>query len=198
MNVKKVAIAGAGGIGSNLLAIFFDYGFNRKQFNYADIVVDLFDDDTVDVKNLLHQNFKLDDIGKYKVEVLEDKYVVNGHKRRMTESDFKNYDLIFCCVDSMTFRKALYEYGWNKKDSGLFWIDGRCTSRQGCLFNSDIPKEQLLPYINDSKEEAGCLLAYEKTENISHTLPTIVAGMMVQTFLNKLRGYTTFKNLFMI
>jgi molybdopterin/thiamine biosynthesis adenylyltransferase len=198
MSIKKIAIAGAGGIGSNLLAIFFDYGFNRKQFNYADMVVDIYDDDTVDVKNLLHQNFKLDDVGEYKVSVLEDKYVVNGIKKRMTEKDFKNYDLIFSCVDSMAFRKTLYEYGWEKGKDKLFWIDGRCTSRQGALLNSDIPKEILQQYIDDTQEEGGCLLAYEKEENISHALPTVVAGMMVQSFLNKLRGQRTSKMIFMV
>jgi molybdopterin/thiamine biosynthesis adenylyltransferase len=195
---NKIAIAGAGGIGSNLLAILFDYGFNRKQFNYADLEVDIWDDDTVDVKNLLHQNFKLDDIGKYKVSVLEDKYVVNGIKKRMTDKDFKKYDVVFSCVDSMPFRKTLYEYGWDKGKDKLFWIDGRCTSRQGALFNSDMPRETLLPYIDSSQEEGGCLLAYEKEQNISHTLPTIVAGMMVQAFLNKLRNQRTSKAIFMV
>lgn len=199
MNIERIAIAGAGGIGSNLLAILFDYGYNRKQFNYSKLVIDLYDDDTVDLKNLLHQNFKLDDIGRYKVDVLEDKYVVNGLKCRMTTDDFKDYDLIFSCVDSMEFRKKLYEYSWTQdKDKKLFWIDGRCTSRQGALFNSDIPKETLEQYINDSKEEGGCLLAYEKEENISHTLPSVVAAMMVQAFLNKLRNQRTSKMVFMV
>jgi molybdopterin/thiamine biosynthesis adenylyltransferase len=195
---KKIGIAGAGGIGSNLLAIFFDYGFNRKQFDYAAMQVDIFDDDTVDLKNLLHQNFKLDDVGQHKVSVLEEKYVVNGIKKRMTVKDFKNYDMIFSCVDSMPFRKALYDYGWAAGKNKLFWVDGRCTSRQGALFNSDLPKEQLQPYVDSSQEEGGCLLAYEKDQNISHTLPTIVAGMMVQAFLNKLRGQQTFKSVFMV
>jgi sRNA-binding regulator protein Hfq len=168
---KKIGIAGAGGIGSNLLAIFFDYGFNRKQFDY---------------------------VGQHKVSVLEEKYVVNGIKKRMTVKDFKNYDMIFSCVDSMPFRKALYDYGWVAGKNKLFWVDGRCTSRQGALFNSDLPKEQLQPYVDSSQEEGGCLLAYEKDQNISHTLPTIVAGMMVQAFLNKLRGQQTFKSVFMV
>lgn len=198
MKIDKIAIAGAGGIGSNLVAILFDYGVNRKQFNYAGIDVDIYDDDTVDMKNLLHQNFKLDDIGRYKVDVLEEKYVVNPVRRRMTVEDFKDYDVIFSCVDSMTFRKSLYEYGWTSEGQKLFWIDGRCTSRQGALFNSDLAKSVLEPYVDDSKEEGGCLLAYEKEENISHTIPTIVAGMMVQTFLNRLRSQQTFKHIFMI
>ena len=198
MKFKKLAIAGAGGIGSNLLAILFDYGFNRKQFDYSEISVDMYDDDTVDLTNLLHQNYKIDDIGKHKVSVMEEKYVVNGIPQRMTEEDFKKYDLIFCCVDNMPFRKALYEYSWESDKDKLFWVDGRCTSRQGAVFTSDLPKETLTTYIDSSKEEGGCLLAYEKEQNISHTLPVIVAGMMVQAFLNKLRDQKTSKLIFMV
>jgi molybdopterin/thiamine biosynthesis adenylyltransferase len=197
METKKIAIVGAGGIGSNLLAILFDYGFNRKQFDYVGMQVDIFDDDTVDVKNLLHQNFHIDDVGRYKVNVLEEKYVVNGIKKRMTVADFKNYDVVFSCVDNMPFRKSLYKYGWDNPGK-LFWVDGRCSSRQGALFNSDLPQSMLLPYLDDSQDEAGCLLSYEKEQNISHTLPLIVAGMMVQNFLNKMRGGSTFRNIFMI
>jgi molybdopterin/thiamine biosynthesis adenylyltransferase len=198
MKLDKIAIAGAGGIGSNLLSILFDYGYNRKQFSYMDVEVDIYDDDTVDIKNLLHQNFKIDDVGKHKVKVLEDKYIASGITRRMTEEDFHKYNVIFSCVDSMPFRKSLYEYGWSVGKDSLFWIDGRCTSRQGALFTSDMLKPALEPFIDSSQEEGGCLLAYEKEQNISHTLPTIVAGMMVQAYLNKLRGQQTFKSVFMV
>jgi molybdopterin/thiamine biosynthesis adenylyltransferase len=198
MKLDKIAIAGAGGIGSNLLGILFDYGYNRKQFSYMDTEVDIYDDDTVDIKNLLHQNFKIDDVGKHKVKVLEDKYIVHGITRRMTVDDFSKYNVIFSCVDSMAFRKSLYEYGWSTSKDALFWVDGRCTSRQGALLTSDALKPALEPFINDSQEEGGCLLAYEKEQNISHTLPTVVAAMMVQAYLNKLRGQQTFKSVFMV
>jgi hypothetical protein len=192
MKFNKIAVAGAGGIGSNLIAILFDYGFNRKQFDYAKLDIDVYDNDTVDVKNLLHQNFKPEDIGKYKVKILEDKYVVNGITSRMQPEDFNKYDLIFSCVDNMPFRKSLYE------SSGVFWIDGRCTSRQAALFTSQMPAESLKPYLSDSTEEGGCLLNYEKENNISHTLPLIIAGMMCQAFLNAIRGQPTSRLIFMV
>jgi molybdopterin/thiamine biosynthesis adenylyltransferase len=195
--LKKIGIAGAGGIGSNLLAILFDYGFNRKQFDYSSVDVDIYDDDVVDLKNLLHQNFKMEDISKHKVKVLEDKYVVNGITKFMDEKDFKKYDVIFSCVDSMEFRRKLYNYSFENK-SKPFWIDGRCTSRQGAIFNSDVPETELKKYITEDDIRGGCLLNYEKEQNISHTIPLVVAGMMVQTFLNFLRGEKTDKKLFMV
>jgi molybdopterin/thiamine biosynthesis adenylyltransferase len=197
MDVKRIAIAGAGGIGSNLLAILFAYGHNRKQFDYGNIDIDIYDFDTIDVKNLLHQNFKLDDVGRFKVEVLEENYVVNGIKRRMTAEDFGNYDVIFSCVDAMPFRKALYHHGWDNPGK-LFWVDGRCTSRQAALFNSDISRARLEKFLDDSTEDGGCLLAFEKEQNISHTTPTTVASMMVQVFLNKLRKYRSAEMVFMV
>jgi molybdopterin/thiamine biosynthesis adenylyltransferase len=195
--IKKIGIAGAGGIGSNLLAILFDYGFNRKQFDYSSVDVDIYDDDVVDLKNLLHQNFKMEDISKHKVKVLEDKYVVNGITKFMDEKDFKKYDVIFSCVDSMEFRRKLYNYSFENK-SKPFWIDGRCTSRQGAIFNSNVPETELKKYITEDDIRGGCLLNYEKEQNISHTIPLVVAGMMVQTFLNFLRGEKTDKKLFMV
>jgi molybdopterin/thiamine biosynthesis adenylyltransferase len=195
--IKNIGIAGAGGIGSNLIAILFDYGFNRKQFDYGSVDVDIYDDDVVDLKNLLHQNFKMDDIGKYKVKILEERYEVKPITRFMEEKDFKKYDVIFSCVDSMEFRRNLYNYTM-EKNVKLFWVDGRCTSRQGALFNSNLAPEELKKYITNDDIRGGCLLNYEKEQNISHTLPFIVAGMMVQAFLNFLRGEKTDKKLFMI
>ena len=195
----KVGIAGAGGIGSHLASMLFDYGANRNQFPFTDYQIDIFDDDTVDFKNLLHQNYKEEDIGNLKVNSLADRYALNAVPRYMTTEDFSKYDVIFCGVDSMTFRKALYEWSWANPTSKTFWIDGRCTSRQGAIFNKTTPRADLEKMLNDSTERGGCLLAYEKEQNIAHALPVIVAGMMIQTFLNYLRGNKPFASkLFMI
>lgn len=183
----KIGVAGAGGIGSHLASMLFDYGVNRNQFPFTDYVIDIYDDDTVDFKNLIHQNFKDEDIGNLKVNSLSERYALTPIAKLMTVEDFGKYDLIFCGVDSMTFRKALYEWSW-ANPTKAFWIDGRCNSRQGCLFNKTNPKSELEKMLNDSEERGGCLLAFEKEQNISHVLPVIVAGMMMQTFLNYLRG----------
>ena len=104
------------------------------------------------------------------------------------EADFAKYDIILCGVDSMTFRKSLYEWSWKNPQSKTFWIDGRCTSRQGCLFNKTNAKAELETMLSDSQERTGCLHAFEKEQETAHTLPIIVAAMMVQTLLNYLRG----------
>lgn len=187
----KIGIAGAGGIGSHLVSILFDFGVNREQFPFADYTIDAYDDDTVDLSNLLHQNFTEADIGNSKVHSLAERYAINPIQRFMTKEDFDNYDLILCGVDSMKFRRELYEWSWANPDKG-FWIDGRCTSRQGAVFNKTVSKATLEKMLGEATEgpetRTGCLLAYEKTQEKAHVLPLIVAGMMVQTFLNYIRG----------
>jgi molybdopterin/thiamine biosynthesis adenylyltransferase len=183
--IKRIAVAGCGGIGSHLIPILYDFGVVHKQYDFMATAIDIYDDDRIEQNNLLHQNFNLKDLGQPKADVLARKYSVKPIARFMEEKDFKKYDVIFSCVDSMTFRKALYEYGWaNPK---LHWIDGRVESRRGFVFNSRVPRSVLEQHIDDSKERTGCLRAFEKEQNISHTTPGVVAGIMVQLFLNHLR-----------
>ena len=104
----------------------------------------------------------------------------------MTKEDFSNYDLIFSCPDSMTFRKELYQYGFAHPE--LYWIDGRCSSRTIALYHSKLPQKQLEATLTDSTERTGCLRAIDKKNLTSHVTPQIIAGMMLQTFLNLLRG----------
>jgi molybdopterin/thiamine biosynthesis adenylyltransferase len=185
--IKKVAIAGAGGIGGFVCRLLFDFGVNRNQFPYSKWTVDLFDNDTVDAKNLLHQDFTQEDLGREKAQIMADRYMVTPHLRFMTKKDFPNYDVIFSCVDSMTFRKELYNYGWDNPGK-LFWIDGRCNSRNIGLYNSSVPKKMMEGDITDSTERKGCLRSVDKENNISHVTPIVIASMMVQCFLNYLRN----------
>jgi len=185
-NLQRIGIAGAGGIGGFVVSGLFDYGVNRKQFPFNDFAIDLFDDDIVDTGNLLHQNFTEDDLGKQKAKLLSDRYFVNPVLRFMKPEDFVNYQLVFSCVDSMEFRKQLYEYGY--KHPEFVWIDGRCNSRQIGLFHSLMAAKALNPTLTDTKARAGCLRQVDKENKVSHITPQIIAGMMLQTFLNMLRS----------
>jgi molybdopterin/thiamine biosynthesis adenylyltransferase len=184
----KIAIAGAGGIGSHLTAMLFDFGVNRNQFPYTNYEIDVFDDDTIEYSNLIHQNFSETDIGNSKTQSLAERYAINPINRFMNKEDIANYDIVFSAVDSMTFRKELYEWSWENPDTKTFWIDGRCESRQGAVFNKTNDKKHLQKVINESQERKGCLLPFEKEARTAHALPIVVAGFMLQTFLNHIRG----------
>ena len=188
--ISRIAIAGAGGIGGFVAAGLYDYGVNRQQFEFSSMEIDVFDDDVVDVGNLLHQNFTEDDLGKMKADLLAERYAMNPIKRFMEVKDFPKYDLIFSCVDSMTFRKALYQWGWENPGKA-YWIDGRCNSRNIGVYNSKVSRKQLESDLTDSTERRGCLRAIDKEKKVSHITPQVVASMMLQLFLNYLRGEPT-------
>lgn len=185
--IKSIGIAGAGGIGGYVCKLLYDFGVNRKQFPFSSWKIDVYDDDVVDVGNLLHQDFSFDDLGREKAQIMAEKYAVDSVLRFMTKEDFSKYDVILSCVDSMTFRKDLYTYGWENPGK-LFWIDGRCSSRNIGLYTSDIPKAKIEKDINDNTVRYGCLRQVDKENNTSHITPVIIAAMMMQTFLNHLRG----------
>lgn len=166
----------------------FDYGAKRGQFDFSGCTIDAYDSDVVDASNLLHQDFSEEEIGKYKADIVAEKCLnlINPIKRFMTKKDFSSYDVIFSCVDSASFRKELYEYGYEHPE--LTWIDGRCSSRQIGLYHSKLSRKVLENATSDTKERGGCLLAYDKKNKTSHVTPQIIAGMMMQTFLNYIRG----------
>lgn len=194
MKIKNIAIAGAGGLGSFLSSFLFNYGAIRNQFPWMTYDVDIYDNDIVEPKNLLHQDFQMGDIGKRKAEILADKYMLNpiyrfmgvDEKGQVIESDFDKYDLIFSCVDNMTFRRALYEYGWAHPN--LAWIDGRCNSKSIAIYNHSIPQSKLSKTLTKDDAHGGCLRRIDKENEVSHATPLIVAGIMTQFFLDYLRG----------
>jgi len=189
--IKNVAIAGAGGIGAYLAGFLYDLGINRAQFPFPSWKWSVFDDDTVDVGNLLHQNFTEEDIGRSKAQIVSERSAscITPVKRFMTAEDFPKFDVVFSCVDSMSFRRELYAYG--AKHPELYWIDGRCSSRNIGLFNSRVGQKALQASLSDSDERRGCLLAIDKQKKVSHITPVVIASMMAQCFLNHLRGEDT-------
>lgn len=187
MPIKNVAIAGAGGIGGYVAQYLYDFGVNRNQYPFTDWSIKIFDNDTVDASNCLHQNYGPEDIGENKATLIASRYSLTPELRFMTVEDFKDFDVIFCCVDDIGFRKDLYEYGY--KHPELYWIDGRCSSRNIGVFNSKVTKSKLDPMlVTTSTERRGCLNPADKAKKKSHITPVIVATIMIQIFLNHYRG----------
>jgi molybdopterin/thiamine biosynthesis adenylyltransferase len=193
--IKKIAIAGAGGIGGFVVENLINYGYERDQFPITTWQVDLYDDDQVDVKNLLHQNFTESDLGKNKAKIFAERScgVVTAVDRFMTKKDFADYDVIFCCVDSSDFRRDLYTFWLDAKNKGdlKYFIDGRCSSRNIVLIDAEAGEDMLRKNIITEDVRTGCLRPFEKDNNISHVTPRIIAGMVTQCFMNWLRGETT-------
>jgi molybdopterin/thiamine biosynthesis adenylyltransferase len=110
----KIAIIGCGGIGSYFIRSLSEMvkrdlsGFNRINC----MAIDLFDYDKVEEKNLLYQNFDIEDLDRNKAEVLADRtgYKAIAEKIERAEQ-LTGYDLVVLAVDNNEVRNLIYEAG---------------------------------------------------------------------------------------
>lgn len=109
--MEQVCLIGSGGI--NSWSAEFINTLN-KDFE-MELFVKIFDDDTVEEKNILNhnQNFTVDDLMQSKAEVLGKRYSFDYDVTRITESNLdklEKFDIIILGVDNNKTRKLLYEY----------------------------------------------------------------------------------------
>ena len=121
INMRKILIIGAGGIGSFLIQFL-------NKVELYDITVA--DPDTVEKKNIPYQNFNQGDIGFNKAVRMKCHYgrSVNTISEYpvLTEKQMKGYDLVICCVDNLGVRRTLY-------NTSLKWLDLRAQGRNAAL-----------------------------------------------------------------
>ena len=88
MEKYKIAIVGCGGIGSYLARNLKDLD-NVGQLNNTgrEVIITLFDDDTVDVKNLPYQDYEDYELTDNKAETLGDRYEWPYEVMRVTKEN---------------------------------------------------------------------------------------------------------------
>jgi hypothetical protein len=112
----RVTVVGAGSIGSNLVVLLARLGVQE---------ITVIDDDVVEAHNLGHQDYKLTDIGRLKVEALRDRVKeiadidINIQATRVDGTDMKT-DILVLAVDNMQSRKQILENA-----DYQFCVDGR-------------------------------------------------------------------------
>ena len=124
-----INIIGAGAIGSFTALALTKMGFNN-------LVV--FDDDTIDVENMNCQFFRFKDIGKSKVnalqELIED---FTNHKIEIIPTKWDNIPMegiTICAVDSMSVRKQVFERFYKQVNGSKLIIDPRMGAETAMLF----------------------------------------------------------------
>ncbi|QKF64776.1 sulfur carrier protein ThiS adenylyltransferase ThiF [Campylobacter corcagiensis] len=111
LNSLKIAIAGAGGIGSNLAIYLARAGITNLH---------IIDYDRVEISNLNRQHYFIDDVGKYKVDAIKSHLLkVNPYISVTTEiikitkdnilEIFKDYDLICEAFDDEKSKSMLVD-----------------------------------------------------------------------------------------
>lgn len=112
IRLKRIGIAGAGGLGSNLSMTLVRCGFRR---------LEILDKDTVEASNLNRQDFTLDNIGTPKVEALRRRILsVNPDAEIITRPQewttgnaglfFADADIIVEAFDKADMKTAFVEY----------------------------------------------------------------------------------------
>lgn len=178
----KIQVCGCGGIGS-----FFAEHINKlidinqidKEHSFT-----FFDDDIVEKKNILYQNFKSSSIDEKKAEALSMRfYNLNFKIDRVNENNIKNYDLIILCADNNEIRKITYNHYIN---TGTRFIDSRATGRAVGLFSSNTPN--YLKTLSDGDKPTSCQNPYQIEKKEIEYGNVIIASILAQATLNFIRN----------
>ena len=139
----KILVIGAGGIGS-LLALNVSRAIVFSQWPHGVVEITMMDGDIVEERNLPHQQFTPEDIGKPKVNALM-KYICNQSEYLQyvpeandfsKDTDLSKYDLVVVAVDREEPRRLVHE-------KATAWLDLRCRG-DGFLMWSHLDDIQVL------------------------------------------------------
>jgi hypothetical protein len=176
----KIICVGVGGIGS-YFAQHVDRLIDSNQIKDTKFI--FFDDDTVEKKNILYQNFLSKDIGKKKTTALEFRFLnLSFISKRVSFSDLTGYSLIILCADNNLIRRTVAEYSLA---TGVPFIDARANGRTVGIFSSNT--ENYLNTIDSSSEGKSCQNPFQIENNEIEFGNVIIAAILAQTVLNFLR-----------
>lgn len=187
--MRKVLIAGAGGIGS-FLAMNLHNSVVNKQLE--DVEFHIVDDDTVDLKNIGYQNFNKIDLTDYKADAIALRYKMHGSVKRITsDKDFAGFDCIVGAVDNSIFRRLMFNYVF--KHPEVYWIDLRSEGRAVAFFTKHKTNtlEAMLSTLPAEDTASGsCQLEWELSNGIIQNGNKIIASIGSQLILNWYRNDT--------
>ncbi|NLV87591.1 MAG: hypothetical protein GX025_10325 [Clostridiales bacterium] len=104
---KKIAVIGAGAIGSKILAGLIKLGLEG---------VHVYDFDVIEAHNIANQEFNAEQIGLAKVEAMSEYALRNNahiitHNKAFTKKDSdENFNYVFLAVDSIKARKDIVDW----------------------------------------------------------------------------------------
>ena len=183
--MNSVAIIGCGGIGS-VFASALKSMIDKEQLPLLDVYT-LIDFDSIDPKNLLYQNFKEEDLGKNKAEVLAKRYAFKFKNEKVTEEkQLDPYNKIIICADNTIVRELCYRHCVNKKK---FFLDLRCQGRiNAYLVYKQQTLKNLLKTLPARTETGSCQIEQRLEQNMIDVCNYIIVWKGIQILLNLNRG----------
>jgi len=169
----KIAVIGCGGIGSFLA------GHINKLIEAHQLADEFtfFDDDIVETKNILYQNFESGDVDDNKTEALSFKYPMISHfknKRIETVQELKDFALIVLCADNNKIRRLTYDAVTKSYGTSAF-IDVRSNGKTCGVFSSET--ENYLSTISDDDSSHSCQYPYQLAKKEIEMGNVIVASI---------------------
>lgn len=173
----KVGVIGCGGIGS-YLAGHLDKLVELDQIKNSEYV--FHDDDVVEMKNMLYQNFSESDIDDYKSDALSLKYFnLEFSKKRLVEKDLSEFGLVVLCADNNIIRREAWS-NWER--NRIPFIDSRANGRAIGIFSSD--SENYLGTIDKSSKSTSCQNPFQIAKKEIEYGNVVVAAYLAQCLLN--------------
>jgi len=189
----KVALVGAGGIGSYAVDIIADEEIKSSQM--PDMHLTVFDDDLVERRNVLYQNFDEfhADGMMYKVDALvEQGYAIDEvvRERVNTMDQLADFDVVMIAVDNVAFRRMVFK----AQDKVPYWIDLRAEGRESICINKDskMTVDQLLEITQESlkpeNNTRGCAIEADLQAGLLQLGNRMAALFGAQALMNHYRG----------
>jgi tRNA A37 threonylcarbamoyladenosine dehydratase len=175
--MKQVKVIGAGGIGS-YLAHHLDRLIDLKQIKNMEFT--FYDDDIVELKNILYQNFESSDIDSPKVDALSLKYFnIQFKNKRLFKEDLEDIDLIVLCADNNIIRQQAWE---NWKENEIPFIDSRANGKAIGIFSSNT-KDYDKTLSKDTKS-SSCQNPFQIAKKEIEYGNVVIAAVLAQVLLN--------------
>ena len=187
--IPKILVVGLGGIGSNLLELIIP-ALERCTLKAE---VSIMDDDIVEVSNIGHQRFTIEDIGTSKALALSKRFgycnnveIIPIEEKLSDKSQLNGFDIVIVAVDRMTPRRIVHE-------STAAWLDLRCQG-DGYIVLDYLTEKHKLQLIPSSENPTSCQIEGAiEFQNIEFGF-AICATIGAQWVLQKVRmiyGYKT-------
>ena len=190
MENLKIAVVGCGGIGSFFIRSLSEMikrdlsGFDKIN----PLAIDLYDYDIVEEKNLLYQNFDIEDLDRNKAEVLGERTGYKAIPEKIENSEqVAGYDFIVICADNNEVRNLIYE-------AGKPILDLRANGKTILAYLTQKDDMEYLKLTKDNGQKGGCQRTEDIEERHIQCGNRVVAEIGIQFLVDYLRGETKNKN----
>jgi hypothetical protein len=173
-----IKVIGCGGIGGYLVS-HIDKLIELKQLP-SSWKFTFYDDDIVEMKNLLYQNFETSDIDSLKSKALSYRYFnIRFENKRLNLDDISTANLVILCADNNKIRNEAW-INWTKNK--IPFIDARANGKAIGIFSSGTKNYEKT--IDKSEKSSSCQNPFQLAKKEIEYGNVVVSAMLAQVLLN--------------